>query len=365
MVASNGVTARTATGGGAEGLDHPYDGECLPAGQYAPGGLFVTTHHAEAAASRLARDVDALARSDRPVGSPGHAAARAYLTDRLAEVGATSYAGDGFALPYGGDDGRFANLIGVIPGTDRTAAPVLLAAHYDTVPGTPGADDNAAAVTLSLEVARRLRTAPATRNVVIALFDAEEPPYFHSPLMGSTCFVSDQLRARVHAAVVLDLVGHALPVPGLEDLVFVTGAESDPGLVPAVRARLDDGGVRLVTALNHYVGDMSDHHAFRLAKMPYLFLTCGRWPHYHAPSDTPDRLDLVKLAHLTDTVEALVRDVATRTLEGPWEGHDTTDLDVATMRAALGPLLDGHGLELRDRSDVDRVVGFLMGQMGL
>lgn len=147
--------------------------------------------------------------------------------------------------------------------------------------------------------------------------------------------------------------------------MFVTGAESDPGLVPAVRARLGDGGVRLVTTLNRYVGDMSDHHAFRLAQVPYLFLTCGRWPHYHAPTDTPDRLDLVKPAHLVDVVEALVCDVATRPLDGPWEGRDTTDLDVATMRAALGPLLDGHGLALRDRGDVDRVVELLMGRLGL
>lgn len=273
--------------------------------------------------------------------------------------------GGAYEHPYRVRGERFTNLLAVASTTDPdadAAPPLLLAAHYDTVPGTPGADDNAAAIAITLEVVRRLVVRPAARSVVVAQFDAEEPPYFHTSAMGSTYFHARQALGPVHAAVVLDLVGHAVPVPGIEDVVFMTGMESDPALEHTVRGLAAIDGLRLVTALNRYVGDMSDHHTFRLGEVPYLFLSCGRWPHYHAPTDTPERLDWPKIAAAVDLVEALVRDVAERALDGPWEGYDTTATDVATMRAALGSLLATNGLELESRRDIDRVVGLLLGR---
>ena len=183
--------------------------------------------------------------------------------------------------------------------------------------------------------------------------------------MGSTYWHGHQRRGPVHAAVVLDLVGHAVPVPGLEDLLAVTGMESDPGLEAVVRALPADHGLQLVTTLNRYVGDMSDHHVFRTNEVPYLFLSCGRWRHYHAPSDVPDVLDYAKMARVADVVEALVRGAAERELAGPWEGYDTTATDLATMNAALGPLLGHYGLEVRDRAGIERVVRLLADQLGL
>lgn len=318
-----------------------------------------------ATALRLRQDVERLALPDgRVVGTTGHARAQARLVARLAELDLEPY-GDAFALPYAAGGQRFANLVGVAPGADRSAAPVLIAAHHDTVPGTPGADDNAAAVAIALEVGARLRAHPAARDVLIALFDAEEPPYFHTSRMGSTYWHSHQCRSPVHAAVVLDLVGHAVPVPGLEDLLAITGMESDPELEDVVRALPADHGLQLVTALNRYVGDMSDHHVFRSNEVPYLFLSCGRWTHYHASTDVPDVLDYPKMARVADVTEGLVRGVADRDLSGPWEGYDSTATDVATTNAALGPLLAHYGLEVRDRAGIERVVRLLAGELGL
>ena len=182
-------------------------------------------------AGRLRADVERLARPEgRRVGSAGHDAAAAYLFGRLAELGVDPYTGEGYALTYLAGAVAFTNLVAVAPGRDRAAAPVLIGAHYDTAGDLPGADDNAAAVAIALEAARRLVARPAERDVVIALFDAEEPPYFHSCLMGSTRFVEDQARGPFHAALIMDLVGHEVPVPGLEELVFVTGMETDPAL---------------------------------------------------------------------------------------------------------------------------------------
>jgi hypothetical protein len=56
--------------------------------------------------------------------------------------------------------------------------------------------------------------------------------------------------------------------------------ESDPALEATILGLPRRDGVRSVTALNSYVGDMSDHHVFRLSRLPYLFLTCwttARW----------------------------------------------------------------------------------------
>lgn len=332
---------------------------------------------------RLRADVAALcAAPDRRVGNPGHAAARRYLLQRYVEIGLLPY-GERYEMPYTVAGQRFTNLLAVAQASDArehdaptsrhdatarehdAAAPLLIAAHYDTVAHTPGADDNAAAIAVALEVAARLHDRPAARPVVIAQFDAEELPYFHGPAMGSTHFHDVQARTPVHAAIVLDLVGHALPVPGIEDVVFLTGMESDPALEHTITSLPRFAGLQLVTALNRYVGDMSDHHAFRLGKVPYLFLSCGRWEHYHASSDTPERLDWCKAAAMTDLVEALARNVAECTLSGPWEGYDTTPTDLASMRAGLGPLLTRLGIPMQTRADIDRVAATLLQRFAL
>ncbi|MEX2502684.1 MAG: M28 family peptidase, partial [Trueperaceae bacterium] len=208
------------------------------------------------------------------------------------------------------------------------------------------------------------------RDVLIALFDAEEPPYYLTPVMGSIRFYERQATGPVHAALILDLVGHEVPIPGLEDVTFVTGMESDPGLEEVMREAVIRGlppsdGVRWVTALNRYVGDVSDHHVFRRERVPYLFLSCGRWEHYHRASDTPERLAYGKMSAIADGLERMTRSVAERPLHGPWEGYDTAPTDLATMRAALGDLADRMDLPLDDRGDIERMAGLLMHRMGL
>jgi hypothetical protein len=66
----------------------------------------------------------------------------------------------------------------------------------------------------------------------------------------------------------MDLVGHDVPVLGMEDLVFLTGTESDPALADVVIASEPESGIRTVPTLNSYVGDMSDNHIFRVNDVP-------------------------------------------------------------------------------------------------
>ena len=222
----------------------------------------------------------------RVVGTPGHVTAERYVALSLAEIGCRPYRGNSFALPYRRNGIRFTNFAGVIPGKDRSLAPLLVGAHYDSVIEAPCADDNGAAVSICLAIGRLAEQAGGfERDLIIAIFDAEEPPHFHSSSMGSIRFAEDQLDDRgVHFAMIYDLVGHDLAIPAsvlpgalgdrdiavpfLKDLVFVTGSESHPELPALVGGSPIPGGLKLIATLNEYVGDLSDHGIFRRNGVP-------------------------------------------------------------------------------------------------
>ncbi len=315
---------------------------------------------------QMKSDVSALATADgRLAGTPGHARARRYLIERLESLGLVPYSGDSFERPYRAGDIDLVNVIARLPGTDPGLAPLLVAAHYDTAGALPGADDNAAAMAILLSLTDGLRAQPLRRDVVYAFFDAEEPPYFQSSAMGSVHFYHHQRTGPVHCALVMDLVGHDVPLPGREDLLFVTGMESDPALAPVVRESARTAALPVVAALNRYIGDLSDHHVFRVNQRPYLFLSCGHWAHYHTPTDTPEKLNYAKMERIADFLASLLRRADSAELHGPFEGYDTTPVEIELMHSALGPLLSALGVSLRSRHDIDQVARLLIHQYGL
>ena len=317
---------------------------------------------------RLMADVIALAADGgRNVGSPGHRRARKYIAERLTDLGATPYAGDSFVLPYGPDGSSFANVVATIPGSVPEMPSILLGAHFDTCGDIPGADDNAAAVAILLGVANSMRGQDRDRSIVFAFFDAEELPNFLQPTMGSIRFYEDQRTGPVHAAIILDLVGHDVPVPGLEDLLFITGAESDPGLDAAIRQSEPEAGLRTVPTLNSYVGDLSDQHVFRKNERPYLLLTCGRWEHYHASTDTPDILNMSKIEAMANYVITLTELLSDSILDGPFNGNETLSTEIYFLEKNVMPTLRslGMSLPLTTRADIDRLVTLLMSRFGL
>ena len=337
-------------------------------------------------AAALRQDVETLCTEDgRMVGSPGHEMARRFVRRRAEGVGLLPYGSD-LELHYERRDLRGTNVVGALHGADRSLPPLLLGAHYDSVIAAPCADDNAAAVAILLAVAASLRGTPLRRDIVFAFFDAEEPPWFQSPSMGSVRFFEDQRDDRgTQVAVVLDLMGHDLPVemagplpfalPGLRklrELVFMTGAESHEALAQVVRETALPKRLRLIATRNENVGDMSDHHAFRIGGVPFLFFTCGRWPHYHEPTDTPDRLNYRKMARFTRYLEALVLRLAEADLTprrpGPYE-VDTVAFEIESLRSSLGALLPVGlrmaGIErLETRGNLDDLAARLL-ELGL
>ncbi len=316
----------------------------------------------------------------RRVGQPGHEVARRYLLTRLGEIGLRPFRDAAFELPYTrphpetGTTTGFVNLVGVIPGRDRDAAPLLVGAHYDSVIDSPCADDNATAVAVTLAVAEALAGTEPRRDVVIAIFDAEEPPFFCTDAMGSTRFWLDHCRGIDFGCVlIMDLIGHDVTLglreldemlPHLRELLFVLGAESHAEL-PAIVRRVapEVTGLRVFPTLNSYIGDMSDHHAFREGGQPFLFLSCGQGRFYHDPGDTldaPDWINFEKVHRVCELVERLMREMDTAALPGGALPADTTSFEIGMIERAIGPMLplllqaSGQG-QLGTRADIDRL----------
>ena len=157
-------------------------------------------------AERAFTHIEAIARRDRPIGSPGNAAARDYVVSELEAMGVTvdlqrfsapDYYGDG------ADPVTLVNIVGLIPGTDPTGSIVLMG-HYDTYPGAPGANDDAAAIATVLESGRAVLAGPPRRNdIILLLTDGEEP----APRFGSTEFVARHPLADA-VGLVVNFEGH-------------------------------------------------------------------------------------------------------------------------------------------------------------
>lgn len=337
-----------------------------------------------AADDRIETDTRALCLPEgRRVGLPGHDVARQYLLGRLQELGLSPFRQDQLELTYtrpdaiSGEPNTFSNLVGVIPGRDRDAPPLLIGAHYDSVIDAPCADDNATAVAVALSAAAQLAGAGLTRDVIIAIFDAEEPPYFHSDAMGSTRFFEDHCRGLDFGCVlIMDLIGHDVELglgevddllPHLKQLLFILGAESHvalPGVVERAAAAVKD--LRVFPTLNSYIGDMSDHHAFRLGGQPFLFLSCAQGKYYHDPRDTVEWINFEKVRRVRDLVVQLMRAADAAPLDGGEKPDDPYEFEIRMIKDAIGPMLPlilaaASIGQLESRGDIDGIAAGLAG----
>lgn len=274
----------------------------------------------------------------RAPGTPGGLAARALVVEALRTHGF-----DPVEQPVPGCNG--ANVLAALPGgVDRW---VLVAAHYDHL-GTQngdifrGADDNAAAVAILVDVAGALmRSRPDCRGVLFAAFDGEEPPYYLSPAMGSVHFVRHPTIPldRIDLMICMDLVGHALGREGapadVRQTIFALGAERSAGTaahVDSLQRAVPGLVVRRVDA--EIIPPLSDYAAFWEREIPFLFLTGGRADYYHTPEDTPDRLDYSKMAATARWLERMVRETCARPEREIRFVRDARD-DESTLRSVI------------------------------
>lgn len=219
------------------------------------------------------------------------------------------------------------NLIVERQGSRRPYEIVLLGAHYDTVSTTPGADDNASAVAVLLEVSRLLREFVGQRTARYVAFACEEPPYFNMGVMGSQYHAREsRLRGdKIVGMLCLEMVGYydtsegsqSIP-PGIPkllrrffpkrgDFLAAVGNMSSWKLCWNFRRGFKRGTRQMPLfsiCLPEKIGEirLSDNSSFWDQHYPALMLTDTSYlrnPHYHQPTDTPETLDYERMTQVT------------------------------------------------------------------
>jgi hypothetical protein len=214
----------------------------------------------------------------------------------------------------------------VIAGDENPSGYYILGAHYDTVAGTPGADDNASGVAVLLEVARLVRSLTPPRPWTFIGFACEEPPAFFTPYMGSRVYAKQARRQgdKILGMLCLEMVGYYTQAPGSQSIPLVLKFMGYPttgnfiGLVSDRRSKLllsrleaaiQEGcrlpAVTLAVPLGGHILPevrLSDHANFWDEGYPAIMLTDTafmRNPNYHGPGDVMERLDLEAMTELT------------------------------------------------------------------
>lgn len=255
-------------------------------------------------------------------------AAAGYLERELAATGLV--VGD---QPYETDGKTVRNLEAELPGRGTSGEIVVVGAHYDTVYGTPGANDNASGAAALLEIARLMAGSHPQRTIRFVFFVNEEPPYFKTDRMGSRLYAR-RARARgekIVAMLSLETIGCYSDRPGSQRYPFplgffypatgnFIGFVGNTGSRQLVRRALQTfrqtttfpsegaavpGGIPGV--------DWSDHWSFWKEGYPALMVTdtaLYRYDQYHGPLDTPERLDYDRMARVTAGIARVVAELA-------------------------------------------------------
>ncbi len=285
-----------------------------------------------ATASRLRAHVEmlAVAIGERNVFQPAalHAAAE-YIEQQLHAQGY------GVARQvYRAKRVESANLEATRSGSKWSNEVILIGAHYDSVVGSPGANDNASGVAALLEMSRRFRDIRPERTVRFVAFVNEEPPFFHGRQMGSMVYAraarkrGDDIRLMMS----LEMLGCYRDEPGSQRYpplfrYFYPDRGNFVALVSNLRSRRllrrtvslfkshSDVPVESLATLSIVPGvSWSDHLSFWRRGYPALMVTDTafyRYPYYHTAWDTPDKINYDTMARVTDGLFGAISALAT------------------------------------------------------
>ncbi len=246
-----------------------------------------------------------------------------YVAQRLASVGAVA------RLAYEDGGERFENIELALPGAARARDVVVIGAHYDTVFGTAGADDNTSGVAALLVLANRVSSHRAARTLRFVAFANEEPPYFQNNGMGSLVYARRCKSAGDNVVAMLSLEALAyftdapgsqkypfpfsLAYPSTGNFVGFVGNTGSRGLVHDVvrtfrdHVQFPSEGVAAPDAIPG-IG-WSDQWSFWQVGYPGIMVTdtaLFRNPHYHTPDDTSDKLDYPRFARVVAGLEEVI-----------------------------------------------------------
>ncbi|MDJ0783626.1 MAG: M28 family peptidase [Desulfosarcinaceae bacterium] len=223
----------------------------------------------------------------------------------------------------------YSNILAKMRLSENPTVHYVLGAHYDSVAGTVGADDNASAVAVLLETARALKQDTASGQSALEItyvaFALEEPPAYGTDYMGSRVFAAsaEQARETIDGMICLEMVGYTCHEPGCQRYPFPLQFFGYPktgnfiGIVGNVDSLPFSRGLRksflrnpnlpvvsLTVPFNGWVLPavrLSDHASFWDKGYRAVMVTDSaffRNPHYHLPSDTMETLDFDFMAEL-------------------------------------------------------------------
>lgn len=224
-----------------------------------------------------------------------------------------------------------------IRGSEPDAGTVIVGAHYDSVRGSPGANDNATGVGAVLELARMLGGRSFRRTVRLVAFVNEEPPWFYSDAMGSVRYAQRAAtrQEEIVAMLSLETIGYYSDVPGSQRFPIPLGLfYSDTGnfigfvgnlrsrdLVRRVTGRFRDAvpfPSEGLAAPGWLTGvGWSDHWSFWRAGYPAIMVTdtaLFRYTQYHSPADRPDVVDYERYARVVHGLVPVIEDLASAEL---------------------------------------------------
>ena len=221
------------------------------------------------------------------------------------------------------------NIEATLRGANRFQQVVVVGAHYDTAEEAPGADDNASGVAGVLELARYFAGSPQSRSIRFVFFPNEEPPSFPSAAMGSRHYATAarMRNDQIVAMMSIESIGYYdtekgsqrypfplnLAYPDVGDFIgFVSNLKSRPLLHRAIAAfRAHATFPTQGAAAPSWVPGVwwSDHWSFWREGYPAIMITDTapyRYPFYHTPQDTPDKLNYDRMARVVDGLRHVV-----------------------------------------------------------
>ena len=216
-----------------------------------------------------------------------------------------------------------ANLEVTRHGNARAEQIILIGAHYDTVYGSPGANDNGSGLAVLLELSRLFQSETTNMSVRFVAFVNEEPPFFFSGRQGSNIYAK-AIRERgddIRLMLALETMGyyssepHSQAYPTLfkyfypntgNFISFVTNFGSRRVMLKLAKAfrEVSDFPLEHIATFSFIPGvGWSDHLSFWRQNYKALMVTDTafyRYPYYHSSDDTPEKLDYLRLAQVCE-----------------------------------------------------------------
>ena len=255
---------------------------------------------------RLEAHLRQVAQPRDPDWSPlGHRQVEQYIQKQLSECGPVE------PFPFEANGRQHCNWILKLPGSRPGRPPILVGAHFDAAPATPGADDNASGVAVLLELARHFAADPAPSPLWLVAFDLEE-----RGMIGSRAYARflRQQRQPLRLMLSLEMLGYRDPTPGSQrypagleklypnrgDYIGLIGNWPTWGDLLKLQRDFQKVGIPCCWLLAGQRGlilpatRLSDHSPFWDAGYAAVMVTDTaflRNPHYHKLSDTLETLD--------------------------------------------------------------------------